>query len=59
MNASHGKITLEQWEIKLKKNIGLLYRAKQLLNTSSLKGIYFSYIHTYLNYANIAWTSTQ
>ena len=59
MNASYGKITLEQWEIKLKKNIGLLYRAKQLLNTSSLKGIYFSYIHTYLNYANIAWTSTQ
>ena len=59
MNASHGKITLEQWEIKLKKNIGLLYRAKQLLNTSSLKSIYFSYIHTYLNYANIAWTSTQ
>ena len=47
MNASHGKITLEQWEIKLKKNIGLLYRAKQLLNTSSLKSIYFSYIHTY------------
>ena len=59
MNASHGKITLEQWEIKLKKNIGLLYRAKQLLNTSSLKSIYFSYIHTYLNYTNIAWTSTQ
>ena len=23
------------------------------------KSIYFSYIHTYLNYANIAWASTQ
>ena len=41
-------------ENKIAKNIGLLYRAKQLLNTSSLKNIYFSYIHTYLNYANIA-----
>ena len=39
--------------------MGLLYRAKQLLNTSFLKSIYFSNIHTYLNYANIAWASTQ
>ena len=35
------------------KNIGLLYRAKQLLNTSYSKSIYFSYIHTNLYYANI------
>ena len=46
-------------ENKIAKNIGILYRAKQLLNTSSLKSIYFSYILTYLNYANIAWASTQ
>ena len=46
-------------ETKIAKNIGILYRAKQLLNTSSLKSIYFSYILTYLNYANIAWASTQ
>ena len=46
-------------ENKIAKNIGLLYPDKQLLNTSSLKSIYFSYIHKYLNYANIAWASTQ
>ena len=46
-------------ENKIAKNIGLLYRTKQLLNTNSIKSIYFSYIHTYLNYANIAWASTQ
>ena len=44
---------------KIAKNIGLLYRNKQLLNTSSLKSIYHSYIHTYLNYANIAWEITH
>ena len=45
-------------EKKLAKNIGLLYRARQFLDKESLKTIYFSYIHSYLNYANIAWTST-
>ena len=45
-------------ENKLAKNIGLLYRVNQYLNESSLKSVYFSYIHSYLNYANIAWAST-
>ena len=40
-------------ENKIAKNIGLLYRAKQLFNTSSLKSIYFSSNHTYLNYAKL------
>ena len=46
-------------ETKIAKNTGLLNRAKQLLNSSFLKSIYFSYINTYLNYGNIAWASTQ
>ena len=41
-------------EYKLAKNIGLLNRASYFLNEHSLKTIYFSYIHSYLNYANIA-----
>ena len=45
-------------ETKLAKNIGLLYRTKPLIEEKSLKSIYFAYIHTYLNYANIAWAST-
>ena len=45
-------------EIKIAKNIGLLYRAKYLLNESSVKCIYFAYIHSYLNYANITWATT-
>ena len=39
-------------------NLGLLYRAKHLLDTDSLKTLFFIYIHSYLNYANIAWEST-
>ena len=43
---------------KKAKNIGLLYLAKYLLNKSSLRCIYFGYIHYYLNYLNIVWGST-
>ena len=45
-------------ENKIAKNIGLLYRAKPFLNKKCLLSLYFSYIHSYINYANIAWGST-
>ena len=46
-------------EKKLAKNLGLLYQAKHILDNESLKTIYFSYIHSYLIYANISWGSTH
>ena len=49
---------VRQVEDKIAKNIELLYRAKYLINESSLKCIYFVYIHSYLNYASVAWAST-
>ena len=45
-------------ENKIAKNVGLLYRVCQFLNEDSLETVYFSYIHSYLNYANIAWART-
>ena len=39
------------------KNIRLLNCASYFLNEHSLQTIYFSYIHSYLNYANIASAS--
>ena len=45
-------------ENKIVKNIGLFYRVGQFLDEDSLKTVYFSYVHSYLNYANIAWAST-
>ena len=46
---------IHTFENKIAKNIGLLYQGKH----NCLKQIYFAYIHTYLNYTNIAWASTH
>ena len=45
-------------ENKIAKNIELMYRAKPFLDKESLLGLYYSYIHSYLNYASLAWGST-
>ena len=50
---------IELIESKMSKNIGILYKAKFLLNKTCLKNIYFSFIQSYLIYANIAWASTN
>ena len=44
-------------EIKIAKDIGLMYRAKPFLDKESLLALYYSYIHSYLNYANLAWAN--
>ena len=44
---------------KIAKNIELLYQRKHYLDDKFLKQIYFSNIHTYLIYANIASASTH
>ena len=46
-------------ETRVAKNIGLLYRAKLFLDKNLLLTLYYSYIHTYLNYANLSWGSTN
>lgn len=45
-------------ENKTAKNLGILYKAKVFLNKKCLKELYFSFVHTYINYANITWGST-
>ena len=42
-------------EIKIAKNIGLLYKAKHYIDEHSLLSLYQFYIHSYINYGNIAW----
>ena len=44
-------------EKKNSKSIGALYKAKFALDQKCLKHIYFAFIHSYINYANIAWAS--
>ena len=36
-----------------------MYKAKPFLDNDSLFLLYFSYIHLYINYANLAWASTH
>ena len=47
---------IEVVENKISENIGVLYRASHLLDFKNLK-LYFSFIHIYISYANIAWAS--
>ena len=42
----------------ISKNIAMMFRAKPILNISSLKKLYFAFIHSYLSYCNIVWAST-
>ena len=49
---------IEVVESKISKNIRVLYRASHLLEFKNLLTIYFSFIHIYISYANIAWAST-
>ena len=52
-----GKITLKKDENKLEKNVGSLYHTKKFHNETSLKTIYISWIHSYLNYDY--WTTNR
>ena len=45
-------------ENKITKNVGLIYMAKPFLVKESLLALYYSYIHSYLNYGNLARVST-
>ena len=46
-------------ENKVSKNVGVLYKPSKLINSKCLRSIYFSFIHSYINYASIAWASTN
>ena len=41
------------------KNIRLLFKPSLIFSKKCLLKLYFSYIHSYINYANIVWSSTS
>ena len=45
--------------MKLQKILDSYNQRKYYLDKNYLKHIYFAHMHAYLNYANIAWTSTH
>ena len=46
-------------ETKIACAIGILYRSRTFLDLNSRKLLYFSFVHSHLSYANIAWGSTH
>ena len=40
-------------ENKVSKNIGIRYKAKEIINTKGLRSLYYSFIHTFLNYGKL------
>ena len=44
---------------KISKSIGILYKASPFLNKYLLKQLYTAFVHSYLNYGNLAWGSTH
>ena len=53
------KTHINNIENKISKSLGMLYKAKVMLNKICLKNTYFSFIHCHLTYANIVWASTN
>ena len=44
---------------KLSKSLVLLHKEKQFLKAKVMKSLYFSFIHSYLTYGNVAWCSNS
>ena len=47
------------FENKVLNNLDLLYRARRVTDSTTLKNLYFSFMHSCLNYGNIVWASTN
>ena len=45
-------------EKKVSESIRILYKAKNIASKDGLKTLYFSFVHTFLDYGDIAWGST-
>ena len=52
------KTHIKYTENKISKNIGILFNARPFLNKKSLLSLYYSYIHSYINYGSVSWGST-
>ena len=52
------KNTFQFVENKVSESIRILYKAKNIASKDGLKTLYFSFVHTFLDYGNIAWGST-
>ena len=45
--------------LKTAKNIDIVFRSCDYINQNVLKQLYFSFMHSNINYANVRWGSTH
>ena len=48
----------EYIENKISKNIGISSKARLFLSKKSLLSLYYTYIHSYINYGRVSWGTT-
>ena len=53
------KTHVELVENKISKSVGIVFKASRSFNSKFLRSIYFALVHPFINYANIAWASTN
>ena len=49
---------IEHITSKVSRGIGVIWKAKKLLNKSALKTLYYSFVYPYLTYCNHVWGTT-
>ena len=52
------KTHIKYIENKISKNISILFKARSFLYKKSLLSLYYSYIHSHINYGSVSWGST-
>ena len=58
-NSLNWKIHTAQISSKIAKSVGIISRARQLLNAKILKQLYYSFLYPYLTYCIIIWGSSS
>ena len=56
---SLGKPTSRKFPKKKSISLGILQRARLMIPRKELNQLYFSFVHSYLNYANLGWDPAQ
>ena len=49
---------IDEISTKISKAIGILFRLSNYLTSTTLRNLYFAFIHSYLEYCNIVWGRT-
>ena len=58
-NKLNWKKHIKQVESKVSRGIGIIYRARHVLNSSTMKMLYYSFVYPYFSYCNHVWGSAK